>query len=433
MRLFIVMFLLGVIMPPVCSQDIERLEDTLGKVEDNLRHGVLDFWAKYSPDKARGGFNLQLDLKGKVTDDTKKYLLTQTRMVWIFSRAHNHGITDKGYLKLATHGFKFLCDKMWDKEYGGFYWLVDGEGNPVKDHKSVYTQTFAIYALSEYYLASKDPRALAYAEKLFDLFVTNASDGEFGFTENLDRTWKPKKPKDQQGKTLDTHMHLMECFTTLYQASGKPQHKKALEDMIALIVDKCIDTKGGFAYEPYDRQFNPVSRRKDKQMTTSYGHNVELGWLMLEAFKVLKTDREPYKKNILGLIDHAIEFGCDDERGGIAMYGPHSGHVVDAKDMSDLRLRKSWWEQSEMLVACLEAYAWTNDKKYLDAFYKTWDWTWKHQIDHSNGEWFSLISWDGSKVQSTHKGGGWKSAYHNGRALMMLESRLKDMVGNNVP
>ena len=397
------------------------IEDLRKKVQTELRSGILDFWLKHSIDKDCGGYITGLAEDGSWSDAEKKYLLTQTRLVWFFSKAHRHGIVDRPCLEMATHGYEFLIKHMWDKENGGFYWLVDRQGEVVKDRKSIYTQTFAIYALSEYYLASKNKEALAYAEKLFDLYESKARDGSYGYLQNFNRDWTLRG--ERQHKTLDVHMHIMECYTTLYEASGKEKHKQALKDIIALLMEKSINKEHGSAYEPYNRQFEPINGRGG-EMTTSYGHNVELGWLLLEALRVLGADREDYKKEILGLVDHALRCGFDQERGGVAMYGPHAGHSLEAKQFSPLRLRKSWWEQSELIVALLESYAWTGEEQYGVAFKKTFDWIWKHHRDQQHGGWYSMIDWEGTQVLNRYKGGGWKSPYHNGRALIMLENRL---------
>lgn len=394
------------------------------EVHQHLRQGVISFWAEHAIDGQRGGYTMELAEDGSWTGVDKKYLLTQVRMVWFFARAHRHGIEDPDCLALARHGFDFVINNMWDETHGGFYWLVDGDGKVLKDGKSVYTQSFAIYALSEYYLASNDPQALAYAEQLFDLFISKASDGEYGFRENFHRDWTPKEGRTK--KTLDTHMHLMECFTTLYAASGKAKHRQALEHMIALLTTKCIDPEHGYAYEPYDRQFKPIPR--GEHMTTSYGHNVELGWLLLEALRVLEQDPEPYKQQILGMIDHALHYGWDDEHGGLALYGPPSGAVLEAVQLGEKRLLKSWWVQSEMLVALLEAYEWTGEETYKQAFLKIFDWISRHHIDKRHGGWYGIFSWDGKTLRSPSKGGGWKSAYHNGRALMIVEQRLQKIL-----
>lgn len=404
---------------------VEDLRQVKEQVHKELRTGILDFWLRHCIDDECGGYITGLAEDGTKTEVNKKYLLTQARLVWFFSSAHRHGIIDRPCLEKAAHGYRFLIKHMWDNEHGGFYWLVDRQGEVIDDRKSVYTQTFAIYALSEYYMASKDAEALAYAEKLFDLYQTKARDGDLGYLQNFNRDWTLRGKKNN--KTLDVHMHIMECFTTLYEASGKAVHKKALQDIIALLMEKAINREHGSAYEPYNRAFEPIAGSKG-EMTTSYGHNVELGWLLLEALRVLGEDREQYRTQVLGLVDHALRYGFDEERGGVAMYGPHVGHSLDADQFSPLRLRKSWWEQSEMLVALMEAYAWTQDERYGQAFSKTFDWVWSHHIDKKHGGWYAIASWDGTKILSPYKGGGWKSPYHNGRALIMLERRLNKML-----
>src|SRR5690606_31655984 len=133
----------------------------------------------------------------------------------------------------------FVERHMRDHAHGGYFAVVSREGEMLKDHKSVYQQSFAIYAFSELFLASGNPQALASAEALFDVFQTKARDGDLGYHENLAADWSLREGKPLR-KTLDTHMHLMECFTTLYEASGKPEHRLALEAVVDLLLTKAI-------------------------------------------------------------------------------------------------------------------------------------------------------------------------------------------------
>jgi mannose/cellobiose epimerase-like protein (N-acyl-D-glucosamine 2-epimerase family) len=48
-------------------------------------------------------------------------------------------------------------------------WKVRRDGSRLDDGKITYGQSFAIYALAEYYLATSDRRALDYASQTFDL------------------------------------------------------------------------------------------------------------------------------------------------------------------------------------------------------------------------------------------------------------------------
>lgn len=54
-----------------------------------------------------------------------------------------------------------------DTEYGGMYWMVDYTGEALDTSKHVYTQSFGVYSLSEYYRATGDASALELAKTLF--------------------------------------------------------------------------------------------------------------------------------------------------------------------------------------------------------------------------------------------------------------------------
>ena len=91
------------------------------------------------------------------------------------------------------------------------------DGSCLDAGKIVYGQSFAIYALSEYALATADQQALDYAARTFDLLQIHCADTlNGGYLENLEADWTPAEAGFGGGdrKSLDTHMHLMEAFTT---------------------------------------------------------------------------------------------------------------------------------------------------------------------------------------------------------------------------
>jgi mannobiose 2-epimerase len=58
-------------------------------------------------------------------------------------------------------------------------WKVRRDGSRLDDGKITYGQSFAIYALAEYYLATSDRRALDYASQTFDLLQKYAADTQW--------------------------------------------------------------------------------------------------------------------------------------------------------------------------------------------------------------------------------------------------------------
>jgi mannobiose 2-epimerase len=402
------------------------LQLVLQQVRADLRQNVLPFWTRNTWDQRFGGFITHLDRTGNRTSVTDKYLVMQSRMIWTLAAAHRHGITDRGYLDLAARGVEFLHRKMLDRRHGGFFWSVRANGRVLDACKSVYGHAFVIYALSEYTIASGDADTRDLAGKVFDLLHDRAADAEMGFREHFNRRWRQVRRPWANRKTLDTHLHVMEAFTNLAHATMAAPHRAALAKVRDLLLAKVIDPQHGCGRDPFDRWWCPLPGWNNR-MTTSYGHDVELAWLLLEAADALGENREKYRSVFFGLVDHVLAYGFDADRGGIAWYGPIVGPTTLATDLGAERLVKSWWEQAEMLVALLEAYQWTRHTHYREAFLRQFDWIWNRQIDHEGGAWHAIVSWEGKPVLGD-KGDARKCPYHNSRSLMRVERALAAML-----
>ena len=123
------------------------------------------------------------------------------------------------------------------------------------------------------------------------------------------------------------------------------------------------------------------------------GLNVEAAWLLLDAADALNEPRERVAETALCLINHALAYGFDWKRGGLARYGPPSGRVAQAVYLGRDRLAKLWWVQAELLVAAIEAHRIRGAPRYFEAFEKEFPWIWTHRIDHESGGWFDSTTW----------------------------------------
>ena len=402
----------------------DRLLDIQKKAVANLKDSVLPFWTRSTWDREHGGFLGRLDRSGNVIDASEKLLIKQVRMLWSLSAAHRFGITDRGYLELAHRAFDYIIRTMWDSEEGGFYFAVARDGRPLTTRKNTDVHGYALIGLGEYSSVSRRKEALEWATRVFAVLMEKALDGELGFREEFDGGKWPVLNSEQMNlgdrhdiKTIDMHTNMLEGLIYLYRASSDPKHLEALRNVFQLIVGRGIHPEHRCGITAFDSAWNPVPDA-DGNWTTSYGLNAELAWLLLAAVDLLHYPRESYAKPILGLIDHALSCGFDRERGGLAAFGPLSGHVLDAGDLPPGRLSKAWWAQAEMLNALAYAYEWTMRREYLDAFVKQFDWIWAYQIDHECGDWYQDVAWDSGKPLTTEKGGEWKTAFHASRALI---------------
>jgi cellobiose epimerase len=414
----------------------QQLKDDYNKVHSHLYNELIPFWDKRAIDKEYGGFLTNFDKAGNEIAMAEKYLNTQCRMIWWFSQLNILTPNDINKNK-AKQGVDFLIKYLWDEKNGGWRWKVKKDGSPVDDAKIVYGQSFAIYALSDYFISTGDKRGLEYAEKTFDLLQKYCADTHYGgYYENLESDWTPSAGGFSGGdrKGLDTHMHLMEAFTSLYMASGNEIHKRKLIELIGLISEKMVDHQAGSGLNQFDLAWNSLpainikrtwnaeregEKPADPTETTSYGHNTELVWLMVRALKASGEPVEPYKPMFKLLLDNAVKYGVDFEKGGIYRDGLRKGGA--------LVLEKEWWQHTESLVGFLEGYELFGDVKYFESFQAIWNFVDTKMINHEVGEWRRLLDREGNVIDG-NIGNEWKVAYHSGRSMVECEKRLNKLI-----
>jgi mannose/cellobiose epimerase-like protein (N-acyl-D-glucosamine 2-epimerase family) len=421
----------------------EEIRKYLKEAENHLVNELLPFWTTRMMDYTHGGYITHFDEEGRDTGEDEKSLIAQSRSLFTLSSAHRAGYGEGQYAGLAAHGIKFMLDKMWDQEHGGFYWMTDRAGKVKIDQKILYGLSFAIYSLSEYTLATGDPRGIEYAEKTFDLVQKYCSDTYLGgYFEMFDRDWTLAGPDSQGGdrKTLDVHMHLMEAFTTLYECSGQEIHRRKLFEDIQILISRMLhpDHRTGIPQFYPGWQIAPQIKfdiiwgwdryaekgEKDNPTdNTSYGHNAEFAWLLIHALGVLGAGTDPYRDLLTRVFDHTVDNGIDWEYGGVYVEGPHAGGVYDRE--------KEFWQQAEVMIGTLDACLLTGEEKYWKAYCCVHRFVFDRMIKHDTGEWYPLLTREGEPVW-THMSHSWKVNYHTVRAMIQCIRRLKKLTGETM-
>jgi mannobiose 2-epimerase len=411
-----------------------QVEELINLLEPYLKTKLLPFWLDNAVDEEYGGFLTYFDRDGNRSGKTDKTLIMQLRMIYTLASAHRAGFGEGRCVEAAGQGIDFLLENFWDQKYGGWYWICDRRGGILENSKIMYGQSFGLYALAEAALAFKDLRCHEYAHKTFETIQQNAVDPEDGgYWEMFQRTWAPKPGGVFGGdrKTLDVHMHLMEAFTTLYELTRSHDHRRKVEDVIQILLNKMLDPEYGTGMAQFDGQYNPLpailfqdvwgsDRPLNEQETrplenTNYGHNIELAWLLKHALDVMGKNTEPYHSVFKKIVDQAILWGVDREYGGIYVEGPPDGPATQTL--------KEFWQQAEALVGFLDALLLFEEQKYWDAFENVFDFVWNKMIDNKTGEWFALLERDGTPKWD-YLGHEWKISYHTVRAVIQTLQRL---------
>ncbi len=379
-----------------------------------LKTGILPYWHDTTLDTTNGGYALADDGLGH-RQAKEKQIVTQARMIWTFSRVHRDGFSDsqRNYLKAAEHGYRFLIDHFLDRQHGGYYWKTDLAGKVLNDRKILYGEAFVIYALVEYYRASGETEALRQAMELYRVLQARAHDAAHdGWFEHFTRDWQliakpdPGAEVEVPGlKSANAHLHLMEAFIELYQASGDEAVRKSLEESLRLNTTYFYPRDPGQSC--FHRQADWQEVTDAKSAGLSYGHNVEFAWLMIHAYQVL--GKRPAWSYFDAHLEHALKYGYDYEHGGLYSRG-FDDQPATQKD-------KVWWVQAEMLAALTDGFSHRPSPAYSRALSRLLDFVTSFQADPADGVWFDTVSADG-KPKNRAKAHSWKANYHDVRALL---------------
>ncbi len=402
------------------------------RVERHWKEELLPKWFPRVIDREHGGFYPHFREDWSPGDENDKTIVFQSRMTWVAAQvAMRYPELRPEYEKYARHGVDFLTGPMWDQEYGGFYWGLDPTGKAAGRYggeKHLYGLSFAIFGLSAAYEATHDPRALEFAQRTFAWLDEHAHDqANGGYYEALSREGRPiLKPGEGLGgraadaigtrygfKSMNSHIHLLEALTELRRVWPDPRVEKRLREVFLVVRDK-IAVEPGCLNLYFTPDWRPVPDHD------SFGHDVETAYLLLEAAEALGEPDDPRTVAVArSLVDHALDWGWDTERGGFFDKGAAFRPAWERD--------KIWWTQAEGLNALLlmhERFG-AATPRYFEAFLKQWDFIERHQIDPRHGGWYESVSAEGEAKPGQSKATVWKAAYHDGRALMNVAERLR--------
>lgn len=389
---------------------------------ETLQHTVLQFWIDHAMDKESGGLLGQLNRQGAPTGSGNKSVVLISRALWSFSEAYRR-YPDPVYQKMAAECLKFLREKMWDKEHGGYYFMVSREGKIIDSTKQLNPMSYVMEGLAEYALAFHDNQVAREALDLFRVIDQHAHDNRYGgyqiaFTADWQLIKDYKDGPNGEGsfgrKAYDWHLGLVEALATLYGVTGDAQVRARLEELLDIFVNKIIDADIGYGRYYFHDDWSVADRHGDSK-ESEYGLDLEASWLIVEAAQRVGRPQDPkIRRASLALVDHALLYGFDKDHGGVYRYGP----ATEAATNRDME----WWQQCEAMVALLNAYQLTGDAKYWQAFDLESRFFMDRWVDHQYGEVYTAIFHDG-RIDD-EKVGPWKAPYHVTRALLEIISRL---------
>ena len=311
----------------------------LEEIAAELHRNVGEWLPRAVDDK--GGFYQAFDRDWKrPKKEDPRFVVYQARMTWVAATyLALDAKTRKSFENYAQHGLAFLSSRQWDLARGGFYDHVAKDGKPVTDDlgqiKSIYGNSFGVYALAALYRTAGDLFALDLGFEAFEWIDSFAHDDVNGGYFNAVALDGKPLPADGASSTHDTkapgiklantHIHLLEAFIELLRAAPHVVVRERVQELVMVLRDK-LATPEGYLIERVTEDWQPLSK------TTSFGHDVEAAFLLMEAADALGTPADEQTRNVArSLVDHALKFGLEREDRRTSQHSADlKGKIVDA-------------------------------------------------------------------------------------------------------
>jgi mannobiose 2-epimerase len=402
--------------------------------EQELHHDILAFWIKFAIEKDGDGFYGAVDLKGLPVQEASKSCVLNARILWTFAEAAKD-FKNQQYADIADRAYHVLINHFADIQNGGFYMSITSDNKPLDCIKHTYAQAFVLYALSKYYELTGNPELLLQLKNYFLLLEDKTKDRQNpGYLEAFTQDWQVysenRMADNNEPRTMNTHLHILEAYAAFYKVSNDELAGKRLKELLELFIANIIRPSGHLGIF-FDVQFTEAETSKG---ICSFGHDIEASWLLWEAAEILGDQKIIEKMRLLSvkMLDTVDRVGVDKD-GGLFLESTRFG--------SHLRTNKHWWPQAETLVAFMNGFQLTLDTGYWEKLKLSWNFVNRCIIDHENGEWFTKVNRLGVPFleepaddpspyyRNDWKIDPWKCPYHNGRAMMELIRRIKEVSG----
>ena len=317
----------------------------------------------------KGMFAERLSLAGE-PDAAPRRIFVQARHVYSFCHIGRLGWTGPWQEKANATVNYLLANGRRDDGFFIHSFTADGLIHDAR--ADLYNQAFMMFCMGHAGQLLARPELFAVAEEI---------------AQNLEKNWRKRGGGFYEGEMVDQairlqnpHMHLLEAFIALFQATGDERWKARADEIVALCVQKFISPESGALTEYFDDDFRPLAG--DQGRLVEPGHCCEWAWL----FESMGGQADPTSER---LVSFARTHGIDAQRGVMVNEVLLSGVIKNAT----ARL----WPQTERLKAALSRARRINRKAELAEAVDAFDGlslyldtptpgTWRDKL-HADGSW----------------------------------------------
>ena len=391
---------------------VPDLDKLLDLYRPHLLEEVVPFWMRHAVDPG-GGLNTCIRDDGTVVS-RDKWLWSQWRAVWVFSKLYNRFEARREWLELARNICEFAARFGWDEQAGGWALRLSGDGEVLDGPESIYTDGFAIYALTELAKATGEEKYEQLACRTADCVLRRIRAPH----ERIP-TWPYPTPPGAR-----TH-GLPMIFSLVFWELGEHLGNRRYLDAAGELSDEVFR----HFYRPdrdllLERIAADSSEYPPPEGTAVVpGHVIEDMWFQIHIARG-RGDRSRIGE-ACRIIRRHLEVGWDDEYGGLFLAVDADGRDEVGWKFADTKL---WWPHTEALYATLLAYEQAGEDWALDWHERVRQYSFAHYPVAGHGEWTQRLDRRGQAITEV-VALPVKDPFHLPRALIYCIDALERMTG----
>ena len=396
---------------------------------DDLSTNVIDLWYPACVDRLAGGFLCDFDYQWRPRGAQLRMLEFQARQTRTAARLGQAFPARGEFREIALHGLNYLREVMHDSVDGGWFWMVDRDGQPLAGGtKHAHGTAYLIDAGVEVHRLTGMAEAIDMSREAFgwleQVLHDDVDGGYHGWATRDGRPiLRPTDVPEVAGadlgeplghgvglKDANVHSDVLEACTLLLEEWPQARVRTRLAETYELVTTDFGTAAGSMHYLAYP-DMTPVPGIE------RYGYSLQTSFRLLAAADPIGIPRALATRQAAAFVEHAIERAWDEPRGGFIEAGP----AADPKVLTGVALtvrKRPWWVQTEgakalLLMALLVPEA-TLYRRMFERLVGVID---REFIDHRQGGWHSLARGDwGARRRlrrlAPPKGDLWKDASH---------------------
>ncbi|MQR99920.1 mannose-6-phosphate isomerase [Gluconobacter sp. AC10] len=300
---------------------------------DWLSERTLPLWSDAGFDGKRNLYHERLNWDGRPVPMSGLRLMVQARQISTYCRATLDGFYDASAQALRCLD---VVERAYHGSDGDAGWIfsLSPDGKPADSQRDLYAHAFILFAYGWAIRLTGEERYRKIARQTTQEVERIFAAPGAGYLDTV--------PPTDSLRRQNPHMHLLEAYLVLFEATGDEYYLDRLRGLIALTRNHLLDRRSGLLLEFFDSSWKPSEPASHNRVEP--GHLFEWAWLLGEYERLVS----PSGEDLTGLTETADRlFRSGLTRGT----DPKTGLVFDAMTEDGVVFERTTriWPQTELL------------------------------------------------------------------------------------